>query len=162
MDQLAENYKDKNVRSIFIYTHEAHPGEKFPHHTSFDQKMFHAEKFKDFFGMKRELLVDSLDGACHRAYGSMPNMCWILDRGGRPVYKSDWTNTASVRRTLEYLFDMIQERRAMKTPFAPFSVHRTEYRARDETAFMKALERNGEQAVEDFKGYMERAKRRSK
>ena len=35
----------------------------------------------------RPILVDSLDGACHRAYGSMPSMSWVIDRGGRPVYK---------------------------------------------------------------------------
>ena len=38
------------------------------------------------------ILLDALEGACHRAYGSMPNMSWIFTRSGIPVYKSNWTD----------------------------------------------------------------------
>ena len=95
MDRLAEELEPQNVASVFIYSHEAHPGEHYPHHTSFEQKMAHAHKLVSLFNVKRPVLVDSLNGDCHRAYGSMPNMCWIFARGAVPVYKADWTDVDS-------------------------------------------------------------------
>ena len=76
---------------FFLYTHEAHPGENYPHLTSMEQKFKHAHALRDEYGVTRPILVDALDGACHRAYGSMPNMTWVFNRAGAPVYKSDWS-----------------------------------------------------------------------
>jgi hypothetical protein len=33
---------------------------------------------RDEVGIRRPLLVDDLDGAAHRAYGSLPNMTWVI------------------------------------------------------------------------------------
>ena len=82
MNDIAERYAADDVGSIFLYTHEAHPGENYPHHTSLAQKYDHARALRDELGVSRPILVDSLDGACHRAYGSMPNMTWIFSRAG--------------------------------------------------------------------------------
>ena len=38
MEDLHARYADRAVRSVFIYTHEAHPGENYRHHTSMDDK----------------------------------------------------------------------------------------------------------------------------
>jgi hypothetical protein len=40
MDGLAQELEPQKIVSIFVYTHEAHPGEYYPHHTSFEQKQF--------------------------------------------------------------------------------------------------------------------------
>lgn len=162
MDKLADDYHKQNVGSIFIYTHEAHPAENYPHHTSIEQKMNHATQFKDYFNVQRPILVDSLDGKCHRAYGSMPNMSWIFDRRGRPVYKSDWTRAESIRNAIQHLFEATERRRKLKLPFVPYNVQRMEYRPRDQEAFMNALARNGEKAVEEFKVQMKKWKKRRK
>nr|NIN96395.1 hypothetical protein [Anaerolineae bacterium] len=92
MNAIAERYVDRGVGSIFLYTHEAHPGENYPHLTSMEQKFRHAQDLREILGVARPILVDSLDGVCHRAYGSMPNMTWIFTGNGIPVYKSDWTD----------------------------------------------------------------------
>ncbi len=42
MNAIAERYCERDVGSIFLYTHEAHPGEHYPHLTSLAQKMRHA------------------------------------------------------------------------------------------------------------------------
>src|SRR3990172_7374797 len=84
MNQIAERWAPHGVGSIFLYTHEAHPGEYWPHHTSFDQKLRHARALRDVLGVTRPILVDALDGACHRAYGGMPNMSWIINSSGVP------------------------------------------------------------------------------
>jgi hypothetical protein len=150
LDQLAERYAERDVESVFVYTHEAHPGENYPHLTSMEQKFRHACDLRDVLGVRRPILVDALDGACHRAYGSMPNMTWIFARSGVPVYKSDWTDARSVENALEYLVG-ISERRRSKERLAPFRVERLDFRAQDHAGFFAGLERNGPKAVDEFR-----------
>lgn len=160
MEQLATEFAPQKIASFFIYTHEAHPGEHYPHHTSFEQKMKHAQAFRDTFDVKRPILVDSLDGACHRAYGSMPNMSWIIDRGSRSVYKADWTDTGSVRSAVEELLGMVVRRRRDHLTLSPFKVERLEYRVSSHKAFIKGLERSGPKAVTEYLTQIERWRNR--
>jgi len=60
MNELADKYAGRGVGSIFLYTHEAHPGEHYPHLTSLDQKIRHAHQLKDKLGVTRPILVDAL------------------------------------------------------------------------------------------------------
>lgn len=150
MNAIAEKIAADNVGSIFIYTHEAHPGENYPHLTSFEQKLAHARDLRDVLGVTRPILVDALDGACHRAYGSMPNMTWIFSRSGVPVYKSDWSDANSAANAIAYFLD-VSQRRKNKERLAPFHVERLDYRNSDRDAFYKGLERNGPKAVEEFR-----------
>ena len=150
MDQLAAEFSDHNVGSVFLYTNEAHPGEHYPHLTSMQQKFQHARDLRDKQGVTRQILVDSLDGECHRAYGSMPNMAWIVSRAGTPVYKSDWTEANSIRSAIQYFLN-VNHRRASGEQVAPFRVERLDYRTRNHEAFMKGLERSGQKAVKEFK-----------
>jgi len=150
MNALAERFAARDIGAIFIYTHEAHPGENTPHLTSFEQKYRHAQALRDILGVTRPILLDALDGACHRAYGSMPNMTWIFNRSGVPVYKSDWSDHFSVANALEY-FLHVGERRRAGEKLAPFRVERLDYRDHDRVAFYRGLERNGPQAVAEFR-----------
>ena len=150
MNALAAKYAGRDVGSIFLYTHEAHPGENYPHHTSLEQKLNHARALRDVLGVTRPIFVDTLDGACHRAYGSMPNMTWIFSKTGRPIYKSDWTDANSVDNAVAYFLHVL-ERRRNKEILAPFHVERLDYRNQDRKAFFKGLERNGPRAVKEFK-----------
>ncbi|MBG7609853.1 MAG: hypothetical protein IZT55_03210 [Anaerolineae bacterium] len=150
MNAVAGKYAEHDVGSIFLYTHEAHPGENYPHLTSMDQKLRHARDLGDILGVRRSILVDALDGACHRAFGSMPNMTWIFNRGGVPVYKSDWSDSYSVENALIY-FLQVGERRKAGERMAPFHVQRLDYRNQDREAFYRGLERNGEKAVTEFR-----------
>jgi hypothetical protein len=152
MNSMAERYADRGVGSIFLYTHEAHPGEHYPHHTSMEQKRRHAEALRDVLGVTRPILLDAMDGACHLTYGGMPNMTWIITRTGIPVYKADWTDQRSVENALQYALD-VSERRAGKERLAPFLVERLDYRHSDIEAFYKALERNGPKAVTEFREF---------
>lgn len=114
------------------------------------QKFKHAQALRDVYGVNRPILVDALDGACHRAYGGYPNMTYIFSRTGQIVYKSDWTSAESVVRMLEYLLD-VKERRKGGERLAPFRAERVEFREQDHESFNAGLERNGPQAVSDFK-----------
>ena len=150
MNALAEQTASKGVGSIFLYTHEAHPGEHYPHLTSMKQKFNHARALRDILGVARPILVDSLDGTCHRAYGSMPNMTWIFNANGQVMYKSDWTDVTSVELAVEYLL-RVTERRRNREGLAPFRVEKLDFRQVDREAFYQGLERNGPKAVKEFK-----------
>ena len=113
---IAEQYAQHNIGSIFIYTNEAHPGEYYPQLTSFAQKLRHAHALRDVYGVSRPILVDALDGACHRAFGGMPNMSWIFTRAGLPVYKSDWSDAGSIANTLDYLLQVRQRHDSPRRP----------------------------------------------
>ncbi len=150
MNKIASEFVKKEIGSIFIYTHEAHPGENYPHLTSMEQKFQHAKALREIYGVTRPILIDSLDGACHRYFGSMPNMTWIINRSGIPVYKSDWSDSHSVQNALEYFLE-IPKRRNAGERLAPFHVERLDYRNQERELFYKSLERNGQKAVEEFR-----------
>src|SRR6266851_3016023 len=85
---------------VFIYTCEAHPGEHVRYHDTFDRKVSNARLLRDEAGIRRPILVDDLSGTVHRRYGAMPNMTWVIDRGGRVAYKANWTSAANVEAFL--------------------------------------------------------------
>lgn len=149
MNALAQRFAAQYVGSIFLYTHEAHPGENYPHLTSMAQKFRHAAALRDILGVDRPILLDALDGACHRAYGSMPNMTWIFNQSGIPIYKSDWSDANSVANALEYFVD-VSARRKDRERLAPFRVERLDFRNYDRQAFFAGLERSGPKAVSEY------------
>jgi hypothetical protein len=150
MNAIAERYAEGGVGSVFLYTNEAHPGEIYPHHTSMEQKLRHATALRDVLGVTRPILIDSLDGACHRAYGSMPNMTWIFNQAGTPIYKSDWSDSHSVENAVQYFLHVLDRRRNPERA-VPFRVERLDYRIQDQGRFYAGLERNGPKAVTEFR-----------
>lgn len=152
MNALAERYAADGVGAIFVYTNEAHPGERYPHHTSFAQKLAQARALREEVGVSRPILVDALDGACHRAYGGMPNMTWIFLPGGMPVYKADWTDTASVASALDYCLTLVGRRQAGER-LAAFHVERLDFRARDLARIRALLADNGPKALREFEAF---------
>ncbi len=154
MNALAREYAARGVGSIFLYTHEAHPGEHFPHLESMEQKARHAEALRDVLGVTRPILLDALDGACHRTYGTMPNMTWIFARSGIPVYKSDWTDARSVANAVAYFVE-VRERRRGRERLVPFQVERLDYRTSDQEGFYAGLARSGPKAVTEFRAFNE-------
>lgn len=156
MRKLAEEFRPGRVSFIFIYTHEAHPGENYPHHVSFEQKLAHARAFRDHFDVRRPVMVDALDGSCHRAYGSMPDMTWIIDRRGRPVYKGEWTEPGSIRDALILLTGKEKPEGNGSIIRAPFRIERMEFRPVDRKAFNDGLKLSGPKAVREFAEQAER------
>lgn len=150
MEDLAERYADQAVRSIFLYTREAHPGENYRHHTSMEDKRANARAFKEHSNIKREIFLDDLIGSAHRTYGTLPNMTWIMGRGGFIHYKSSWTGVADVEDALKGIIDF-QENRT-KNGWVPFYSERSAWSKRDPKKFHEGLVRAGPQAVADFAG----------
>ncbi len=149
---MAGRLAPRGVGSAFVYTHEAHPGEHYAHLTSMEQKYRHARDLRDIIGVTRSILLDALDGTCHRFFGSQPNMTWIFTSKGTPVYKAEWTDAQSVENAMAYFLDVKSRREGRgQEPLAPFRVERADYRTRDAEAFHKGLERNGPRAVREYR-----------
>jgi hypothetical protein len=134
---------------VFIYTREAHPGENVPHHDTFEHKLACARLLREEAGIGRDILVDDLDGAAHRGYGLMPNMTWVIGRGGRIAYKANWTSAANVEAFLERFLAARGEHPAGTTPVM-YETQQIEFRYPDRKRFTEHLLRNGPRAVAEF------------
>ena len=134
---------------MFIYTREAHPGENVLHHDGFERKLACAGLLAEEAGIGRDILVDDLDGTVHRAYGLMPNMTWVIDRGGRVVYKANWTGAANVEAFLDRFLAGRAEHPAGTLPVM-YETQQAEFRYPDRKRFMQHLLRNGPRAVAEF------------
>lgn len=148
MDKMAEKYADRAVSSVFVYTREAHPAENYGHHSCMGDKRSNARAFAEQFEVKRPILLDSLEGRAHLAYGILPNMTWIIGRGGLIHYKAAWTDTAHIETSLLKILENQERRR--KEELSPFYCEMLEWRDRDAEGFDRGLERAGPQALEDF------------
>lgn len=155
LDTLAEEYAPQGIRSVFFYTREAHPGEHFPAHRSQEQKLAHARAFQKRFGIERTVLVDDLEGAGHRLYGLLPNMTYLIGRGGRVLFRADWTDPVTIEHAIRYLLDS-RGRRREGLSLKPFYAEFLGYRWSSQAAFMEGLEVAGPQAVADFRTAMDR------
>lgn len=147
---MVEEYADRSLRSAFIYTREAHPGEVHPAHTSFDQKLAYAAEFRERFGVARPILVDDLEGTAHRAFGCLPNMTYILNQAHTVLFRANWTDPATIQFALDYHFDVLDRRRS-GLRLNPFYAEFHGFRWVDDEAFFDGLELAGERAVAEFR-----------
>ena len=90
LSRLHQRFKDKEIQFLIIYAREAHPGAHYPAHNSFEQKLAHARDLKRLEKVELPILVDSLEGDAHHAYGVLPSPVFVVDKGGVLVYKSSW------------------------------------------------------------------------
>lgn len=150
MDAIAGEYAGRGVNSIFLYVREAHPGENFPHHTSFDQKRAQARAFRERWQCRRPILLDDLHGTAHNAFGRIPNMVYILGTDHRVLFRADWTDAGTVKFALDYLLS-VAEREREGTAIEPFYAELRGFRWEDVAGFAAGLQYNGPRAVREFR-----------
>lgn len=119
-------------------------------HDSFETKLAHARLLRDEIGIQRPILVDDLGGTTHHAYGLLPNMSWVIGRGGRILYKADWTSAANVEAFVER-YEAGRTRRSAGGTVGPYQSEQVEFRDLDRPAFYERLHRNGPRAYHEFK-----------
>ena len=92
-----------NIDSVVLYVREAHPGSLVPTHSTQEDKAERARQLKEKDGETRTILVDTIDGDAHMAYGSMPNAIYIIDQERKVRFKSPWNNARATRKALDAL-----------------------------------------------------------
>ena len=152
---MAGEYAEKGFDSVFVYTREAHPGENYPAHRSLEQKLAHARDFKKLLGIERPILVDDLVGTGHKQYGSLPNMSYLISRGGRVLFRAAWTDPPTIAFAMNYVL-AARARRREGLRLGPFYAELAGYRWIDDAKFQEGLVRAGPQAVADFARALER------
>lgn len=150
LNDLYDDYADRDVEFLFVYVREAHPGEKLGRHQTSDDKRAAAEQFATEEKVGMPIIVDELNGKIHRKYGSLPNPTYIIDKSGRVAFRSLWTRASVLEDALDELLKRQEERdsdhaivrggedTSMPIAYALFHAHR-------------ALDRGGDKAIEDFR-----------
>lgn len=98
MNELSREFPD--VEFVVIYVREAHPGERLHQHRDVEEKSTAAQILPAKYSENRRILIDSLDGEMHRAYGSMPNVVYVINPDQIVHYRCDWAFTDGVRNAL--------------------------------------------------------------
>ncbi len=152
LKDLFRDFSD-HLTFLSIYVREAHPGERYPHHTSYDQKLRHAQDWLYHDGISWLVAVDTLDGAVHRAYGGMSNPAYLIDTSRHVAFRALWAGQEGLlRRKIAGLL----EREA--TGEVPADLGQQRNRVipliHGAAEFDYALARGGRKSVEDFRRAM--------
>jgi len=99
INQLRAEFPD--VEFLMVYVREAHPGERLGQHKSFEDKQRAAAVLASRYEEQRPVLLDSLEGDMHQAYGSMPNIVYIINPEGIVHYRCNWATIEGIRRALQ-------------------------------------------------------------
>lgn len=136
MQELVEKYK--NVTFLLLYVREAHPGEKIPSHSSFEEKISCAKRFSEEQHDNRLILVDDLNGTVHKQYGLFPNFVYVIDKEGYVAFRTPW----NVPDKLDGVLNAIQEGKEERFP-------EKYYLPRYKNVDFRALPRSGWRAILD-------------
>ena len=151
LTQLYRKYQSHNFQFLIVYVREAHPGENYPHHTRFEQKIAHAKKLRELEKIQEiPILLDDFNGTTHYAYGLLPNMVYLIDREGTIVYKSDWADSDELDAMCESLI-RLDELKMKKVPIIRQGVsQRLHWIPMDPAQRERVYRRSGEKAIQDY------------
>jgi hypothetical protein len=150
LTELYQKYRGRDFEFFIVYTREAHPGENFPHHQSWEQKISHAKKLRDLDAVEIPILVDDIEGSTHKAYGALPNMVYLIDRDGVVVYKSDWTDAHELDGMCQSLI-RLDDMKARNVPIIRKGVsERLHWIPMDPQHRERIYRRSGEKAIRDY------------
>lgn len=150
LTQLYHKYQPWDFEFFIVYVRESHPGENFPHHTSIQQKIVHAEKLKELEKVQMRILIDDLEGRVHRAYGLLSNMIYLIDKEGTVVYRSDWTDAAELDEMCASLL-RLEEMKKQGIPIIRKGIsERVHWIPMDPILRERVYRRSGEKAIRDY------------
>jgi hypothetical protein len=147
---LSDRYQSQGFEFYLVYTREAHPGEGFPHHASWEQKRAHAINLREQEKVRLPILIDDLAGTVHRAYGQLSNMIYLIDRDGTIVYKSDWTNADDLDGMCRSLIRLDGMKAAGASIVRKGTSERVHWMSMDPVLRERVYRRAGEKAIRDY------------
>jgi hypothetical protein len=150
LTEFSQKYCSKGFEFFIVYVRKAHPGENFPHHTSFEEKLTHARKLRELEKVSLPILVDDIEGSTHKAYGLLSNMVYLIDRDGMIVYKSDWTDAHELEGMCDSLV-RLEDMRARQVPIIRQAIsERLHWIPMDPKHRERIYRRSGEKAIRDY------------
>lgn len=129
MNKLAKQYPD--VEFLMLYVREAHPGKKIGEHHTIEDKTALAQQLVSAENENRQVIIDDLNGSAHQAYGSLPNMIYIIGKDGTVLFRADWNHAPIAAEVIAKASqsDELQAERALFRPVPPSVLLRVLYRA---------------------------------
>lgn len=94
VNDLYSTYYPQGVEFVFVYTREAHPGPLLPPHDSLDLKIERAKALREQESLLMPMVIDSMDGATHKAWGTFTNPVYMVNRWGVVIAKSAFLDTS--------------------------------------------------------------------
>ncbi len=82
---------------------QAHPGERRPAYSTYDQKLADAREFQQQEGLAWPVLVDDLAATVHQRYGSMSDPVYLIDAAGRVAFYGMWIDGPTLKRAIDQL-----------------------------------------------------------
>ena len=95
------------------------------------------------------MLVDDLEGSLHKAYGTLPNMTYIMAAGGNIIYRAAWTDERTIRMALDQV-QYEREARRDGTRLTPYFMEWLPQRVNIREKFVDGLAQVGERAIDEF------------
>ena len=151
LTKLYGKYEPKGFAFFIVYVREAHPGENYPHHKSFEQKLEHAEKLRKLEDINKiPIVIDDINGTAHNAYGLLPNMVYLIDKEGMVVYKSDWSDAEEMDGMCATLL-RLDEMKARQIPIIRQGTsERLHWIPMDPAMRERIYRRSGQKAIQDY------------
>ena len=150
INQLYDQFRGDDIEFLFVYVREAHPGERIPAHSSMREKISAAQQLRDAEELVMPVLVDDVRGSIHRKYSRLPNPAFLIDKAGRVAFRCKWAKPDELASAIEELLEVQHERgvdhavvnggQDLSMPLSYTVLY--SYRA---------LERGGEQSLQDFR-----------
>lgn len=103
-DALLQKYDTAKVELFVIYGKELHPADKkrykaYPVPRTMEQKRKYAAEFAAL--TKLPVLVDGLDNNVLNTYGRVPNGAYVIDEGGRMIFRGTWADSRKIEQILD-------------------------------------------------------------
>jgi hypothetical protein len=152
LNELYQRYRDSDFEFLTIYVREPHPGENYGAHRTWEQKLKYAQECRNHDGIQTRLLIDDLGGTVHRAYGSLPNMVYVIEKSGKIVFKAMWTDHKEIESVLANLV-LADQLRAQGLRVKPSFTERINYIPAEYAGGLRerVFGRAGPQAWQDYK-----------
>ncbi len=104
IESLKKKYGARGVEFVVVYVEDPHPGEPgyrdYRQPETFDERKRYADRLVAERGMEATVVVDDMDDAVWKQYGSLPNMIYVVDREGKIAYHATWTMADKIDRVL--------------------------------------------------------------
>jgi len=129
MNKLAKQYPD--IVFLLLYVREAHPGAQIGEHQTIEDKINRAQQLVTAEGEYRQVIIDNINGSAHQAYGSLPNMIYVIGKYGTALFRADWNHAPIAAEVIAKASQSedLQAERALFRPVPPPVVLRVVSRA---------------------------------
>lgn len=89
--RLHHEFADR-IGFVTLYVREAHPGDRYPQPTTFEQKLRHARDYQSRDAIPWPVAVDDVEGSLHRQLDPRPHAAYVMGADGNVAARLLWAN----------------------------------------------------------------------